>query len=63
MAAAVEAGNIESPVAKPLKNIYAGGRYYSQVFGGDLPALAWGRTLTAALANQPYATLPPPASG
>jgi membrane peptidoglycan carboxypeptidase len=63
LAAAVEAGNIESPVAKPLMNIYAGGRYYSQVFGGDIPALAWGRTLTAALANQPYATLPPPATG
>jgi membrane peptidoglycan carboxypeptidase len=63
LAAAVEAGNIESPVAKPLTNIYAGGRYYSQVFGGDIPALAWARTLNTALANQPYATLPPPASG
>ncbi|HEX4430286.1 MAG TPA: penicillin-binding transpeptidase domain-containing protein, partial [Frankiaceae bacterium] len=63
LAAAVEAGNIQAPVAKPLINIYAGGRYYSQVFGGDIPALAWGRTLTAALANQPYATLPAPASG
>jgi membrane peptidoglycan carboxypeptidase len=63
LAAAVEAGNIESPVAKPLTNIYAGGRYFSQVFGGDIPALAWGRTLNAALANQPYANLPPPANG
>jgi membrane peptidoglycan carboxypeptidase len=63
LAAAVEAGNIESPVAKPLTNISAGGRYYAQVFGGDIPALAWGRTLTAALANQPYAPLPPPAGG
>jgi membrane peptidoglycan carboxypeptidase len=63
LAAAVEAGNIESPVAKPLTNIYAGGRYYSQVFGGDIPALAWGRTLNAALANQPYQSLPAPASG
>ena len=63
LAAAVEAGNIQAPVAQPLVNVYAGGRYYAQVFGGDIPALAWGRTLTAALANQPYAPLPPPASG
>ncbi len=63
LAAAVEAGNIQAPVAQPLINVYAGGRYYAQVFGGDIPALAWGRTLTAALQNQPYAALPPPASG
>jgi membrane peptidoglycan carboxypeptidase len=63
LAAAVEAGNIQAPVANPLINVYAGGRYYGEVFGGDIPALAWGRTLNAALANQPYATLPAPASG
>jgi membrane peptidoglycan carboxypeptidase len=63
LAAAVEAGNIQAPHDNPLINIYAGGRYYAEVFGGDIPALAWGRTLTAALANQPYATLPPPATG
>ncbi len=63
LAAAVEAGNIQSPVANPLTNVYAGGRYYPEVFGGDIPALAWSRTLTTALANQPYAALPPPATG
>ena len=63
MAAAVEAGNIERRQAHPLTNIYAGGQYYAEVFGGDIPALAWGRTLNAALANQPYATLPPAATG
>jgi membrane peptidoglycan carboxypeptidase len=63
LAAAVEAGNIQAPVANPLVNVYAGGRYYAEVFGGDIPALAWGRTLNAALANQPWETLPPPASG
>ncbi len=63
LAAAVEAGNIQSPVANPLTNVYAGGRYYPEVFGGDIPALAWSRTLTTALAGQPYAALPPPATG
>ncbi len=63
LAAAVEAGNIQAPVTHPLRNIYAGGRYYAQVYGADIPALAWGRTLTAALANQPYQPLPPPAGG
>ena len=63
LAAAVEAGNIEAPVAKPLIEHLRRRPVLRQVFGGDIPALAWGRTLNAALANQPYATLPPPASG
>jgi membrane peptidoglycan carboxypeptidase len=63
LAAAVEAGNITGQNKYPLTNIYAGGRYYAQVFGGDIPALAWGRTLNTALANQPYAPMPPPATG
>jgi membrane peptidoglycan carboxypeptidase len=63
LAAAVEAGNIAAPNKDPLDNIYAGGRYYAQVFGGDIPALAWGRTMNTALANQPWATMPTPASG
>ncbi len=63
LAAAVEAGNISGPQAHPLTNVYAGGNYYAQVFGGDIPALAWGRSLNAALANQPYAPLPPAATG
>jgi membrane peptidoglycan carboxypeptidase len=63
LAAAVEAGVIQGPVANPLKNIYAGGRYYGEVFGGDIPALTWSRTMNAALANQPYAPMPPPAGG
>ncbi len=63
MASAVEAGNIDGPQKNPLVNITAGGRFYLEVFGGDIPALAWGRSLNAALANQPYADLPPPAAG
>jgi membrane peptidoglycan carboxypeptidase len=63
MAAAVEAGNIAAPVKDPLKNVTAGGRFYAEVFGGDLPALAWGRTFNTALANQPWAPMPPPATG
>jgi membrane peptidoglycan carboxypeptidase len=63
LAAAVEAGNISAPQTNPLVNVSAGGRYYAQVFGGDIPALAWGRTLNTALANQPWAPMPPPATG
>ncbi len=55
LAAVVEAGNIAAPENHPLVNVYAGGRYYAQVFGADIPALAWARTMNAALANQPYA--------
>jgi membrane peptidoglycan carboxypeptidase len=62
LAAAVEAGNIAGPKGNPLTNVSAGGRYYSQVFGGDIPALAWSRTLTTALANQPWEPMPVPAS-
>ncbi len=62
LAAAVETGNIAAPQKDPLVNVTAGGRYYGQVFGGDIPALAWGRSMTAALANQPWAPLPTPAS-
>ena len=63
LAAAVEAGNLNGQVANPLVNVTAGGRYYYQVFGGDLPSLAWSRTMNAALANQPYALMPTPATG
>jgi membrane peptidoglycan carboxypeptidase len=63
LAAAVEAGNIAAQQTNPLTNVYAGGRYYTEVFGGDIPALAWGRTLNAALADQPWAPMPPPATG
>jgi membrane peptidoglycan carboxypeptidase len=63
LAAAVEAGYISAPGTTFLTNVSAGGRYYSQVFGGDIPALAWSRTLTTALANQPWAPMPAPAGG
>ncbi len=63
MAAAVEAGNINAPQGDPLTNVYAGGMYYGEVFGGTIPALAWSRTLNAALVNEPYEPLPPPAGG
>ena len=62
LAAAVEAGNIAGPKANPLTKVSAGGRYYSQVFGGDIPALAWSRTFTTALANQPWEPMPLPAA-
>jgi membrane peptidoglycan carboxypeptidase len=62
LAAAVEAGNIAGPKANPLTKVSAGGRYYSQVFGGDIPALAWSRTFTTALANQPWEPMPVPAT-
>jgi membrane peptidoglycan carboxypeptidase len=63
LAAAVETGNIAAPNKDPLVNISAGGRYFAQVFGGDIPALAWSRTLNPALTNHPWATMPAPAEG
>ena len=63
LSAAVEVGVYQGPYDNKLQNIYAGGRYWSSVFGGDLPAIAWSQSMRAALVNQPYAQMPPPASG
>jgi len=65
LAAAVELGDPRGGQGHPLTNITIGGQNYAHVFGGDIPALIWGRTMYAALTDQPYAELPAvaPATG
>jgi membrane peptidoglycan carboxypeptidase len=63
LAAAVEVGVYQGPSKNPLQGVYVNGQYWSSVFGGDLPAIAWSQSMRNALANQPYASLPPPAGG
>jgi len=46
----------------PLTNITIGAHSYQHVFGGDVPARIWGRSMNNALVNQPYAQLPDPAA-
>ncbi len=61
LAAAVELGDPRGGPTHPLTNITIGAQSYTHVFGGDIPALIWGRTMNTALADQPYAELPAPA--
>jgi membrane peptidoglycan carboxypeptidase len=56
MSAAVAVGDPRGPENHRLVNIVANGRSWPQVFGGDLPAIAWGRSMQAALA--PYPVIP-----
>ncbi|WP_250290240.1 transglycosylase domain-containing protein [Frankia sp. CiP1_Cm_nod1] len=53
MAASVAVGNPKGAQGNPLKGIVADGRTWSRVFGGDLPAIIWGRSLRAALSGVP----------
>ena len=59
MAAAVALGDPRGS-NYPLTNLQADGRTWSHVFGGDLPALIFGRTLKPALQGQPVEPLPQP---
>jgi len=61
LAAAVELGDPRGGPTHPLTNITIGAQSYTHVYGGDIPALIWGRTMHTALADQPYAELPAPA--
>jgi len=61
LSAAVELGDPRGGPTHPLTNVTIGGQSYSHVFGGDIPALIWGRTMYTALTDQPYAELPVPA--
>ncbi|WP_250645432.1 penicillin-binding transpeptidase domain-containing protein, partial [Candidatus Protofrankia californiensis] len=53
MAASVAVGNPRGAQGNPLKGVVADGRTWSRVFGGDLPAIIWSRSLRAALAGVP----------
>jgi len=61
LSAAVELGDPRGGPSHPLTNITIGGQGYAHVFGGDIPALIWGRTMFNALTDQPYTELPAPA--
>ncbi len=61
LSAAVELGDPRGGPTHPLTNITIGAQSYAHVFGGDIPALIWGRTMNTALTDQPYAELPAPA--
>jgi len=61
LSAAVELGDPRGGQGHPLTNITIGGQNYTHVYGGDIPALIWGRTMYTALADHPTARLPPPA--
>ncbi len=53
MSAAVAVGNPKGPEGNPLRGITADGRTWPRVFGGDLPAIIWGRSMRLALAGVP----------
>ena len=62
ISAAVELGDPRGGPGHPLTDITIGAQSYQHVFGGDVPALIWGRSMYNALINQPYAGLPDPAA-
>ncbi|HMA47505.1 MAG TPA: penicillin-binding transpeptidase domain-containing protein, partial [Frankiaceae bacterium] len=53
LVAAVEVGDPRGPVRYPLRDVTAAGQTYAQVYGGDLPALIWSRSIAQALADRP----------
>ena len=58
MAAAVAVGDPHGAFENPLVNVQADGRTWGRVFGGDLPAIIWGRSMKAAHASLPVQPLP-----
>ncbi len=53
IAASVAVGNPKGAQGNPLKGVVADGRTWPRVFGGDLPAIIWGRSLRQALTGVP----------
>ncbi len=58
LAAAVAIGDVRDPVKNPLSGRSIGGRYYSKMFGGDLPAQTWSRTMRNALSGFSASSMP-----
>ncbi|CAO5242978.1 transglycosylase domain-containing protein [Frankia sp. AgKG'84/4] len=58
MTAAVSVGDPTGAEQHPLRNVVANGRAWPEVFGGDLPAIIWGKSMRAALAPLPVEPLP-----
>jgi membrane peptidoglycan carboxypeptidase len=63
LAAAVAIGDPRSPTAHPLSNRTIGGRYYAEMFGGDLPAQTWSRMMRSALSGVTSSAMPPAVAG
>lgn len=53
LATAVWVGSPAGGYGHPLTNVTIGGRFYAHVYGGDVGALIWRDTMSAALANSP----------
>jgi membrane peptidoglycan carboxypeptidase len=53
LAASVWVGDPRGGASHPLTGIRVGGRFYSQVYGADLPAAVWRATMLRALAGIP----------
>ena len=53
LAASVWVGDPRGGAAHPLVNVRVGGRFYSHVYGADLPAAVWKATMLGALAGAP----------
>ena len=60
LSAAVVVADPVAPVDNPLRNVDIAGRTWPRVYGGDIPALIWGSTMSTALAGQPATPLPAP---
>ncbi|MCM3887534.1 transglycosylase domain-containing protein [Frankia sp. R82] len=58
LTAAVSVGDPSGAESHPLRGVVADGRTWARVFGGDLPAIIFGKSIRAALANQPVEALP-----
>ncbi len=57
LATAVWVGQLTGPNggAVPMKRVRIGGRYYPQMYGGDLPTVIWNDTMRGALQGVPVA--------
>jgi membrane peptidoglycan carboxypeptidase len=53
LAASVWVGDPRGGSNHPLTNVRVGGRFYSHVYGADLPAAVWRATMTGALRGSP----------
>jgi membrane peptidoglycan carboxypeptidase len=63
LASAVAIGDPRNPNEHPLRNRSIGGRYYAEMFGGDLPAQTWSRMMRNALSGVSTASMPPAVAG
>jgi len=60
LAAAVWLGHPLAPSNNPLRGVTIAGRSWTRIYGGDLPATIWSRTMRAALDGTPGSQFAPP---